>query len=432
MNILALEISDLKRITAISICPKTGKPVILTGDNGQGKSSVLDGIVLALSNTGLDDPIRHGRPAASVKLTLGADKAEYLLERKVTKKGSYLTLTDPNGIPVQKAQTFLNGLLGNYAFDPLEFTRLKPKEQVEALKAAAGLDFTDLDAKRAEHYAQRTNVGRDGKEAAAQLAGVEAPAADTPDEEVSAVGLVSALRDLEEKARRVDALADQASTADRRRRDAVSRVDQLEKELAEARTELASAESASEAARKEHGDAQLAAPTAEQIEEASAAIANVDAINKAVRLKRKHAELTSRDKKLRAEWATLSRRIEEIDIEKAEAIKAANLPIEGLELTDEGVMMDGTFFSQLSTAEQIRISALVTMSQNPGLKIIIIREGALMNSANLAMLSDLAAENGYQLWIEKFQESKSDTGLHIVDGSIEFEDGAPVDAPAAE
>ena len=89
-------------------------------------------------------------------------------------------------------------------------------------------------------------------------------------------------------------------------------------------------------------------------------------------------------------------------------------------------MMNGTFFSQLSTAEQIRISALVAMSQNPGLKIIIIREGALMNSANLTMLSELAAENGFQLWIEKFQEQKGESGLHIVDGAIAFEDGEAV------
>lgn len=211
MNILNLSITDLKRISAIEIDPTTGKPVILTGDNGQGKSSVLDGIMLALSNTGLDDPIRHGRPAAQIKLTLGGDKAEYLLERKITKKGSYLTLTDANGIPVQKAQTFLNGLLGNYAFDPLEFTRLKPKDQVEALKVAAGLDFTDLDAKRAEYYAERTAVGRDGKEAAAQLAAVPEPGENVPAEEVSAAELVDNLRGLEERERAVS-IADAAVT----------------------------------------------------------------------------------------------------------------------------------------------------------------------------------------------------------------------------
>lgn len=426
MNIIELAINDIKRISAIEICPTTGKPVILTGDNGQGKSSVLDAIILALSNSGLDDPIRHGRPSASVKLTLGTDKAEYLLERKVTKKGSYLTLTDPQGVAVQKAQTFLNGLLGNYAFDPLEFTRLKPKEQVEALKAAAGLDFTDIDTKRKGYYDERTIVGRDGKETAAQLGAVPVPVAGVPADEVSAVDLVDKLQGMEAKQREAEKADAAVVVATRGTESLRVKVRALEDQLAAAKTELNLAEEVEADSKAALAKAMSAAPSAEDITVAREAIAKVDETNRAVRSARKHRELSEKVKELRSKYASLDRKIEEVDLEKAQAIKDANLPIEGLELTDDGVMMNGTFFSQLSTAEQIRISALVAMSQNPGLKIIIIREGALMNSANLTMLSELAAENGFQLWIEKFQEQKGESGLHIVDGAIAFEDGEAV------
>jgi len=426
MNILHLEISDLKRISAIEIDPATGKPVILTGDNGQGKSSVLDGIMLALSNTGLEDPIRHGRPAAQIKLTLGGDKAEYLLERKITKKGSYLTLTDANGIPVQKAQTFLNGLLGNYAFDPLEFTRLKPRAQVEALKAAAGLDFTELDAKRAEFYAERTNVGRDGKEAAAQLAAVPEPGEKVPAEEVSASELVDTLQGLEKARREVDALVDDADLATSNYDSALRLVEELEQRLADARKDAEEKQAIKLAAFEKMDKAKESAPTEDQLAAARLAIAQVDETNRAVRSARQHRELTERVKKLRADYATLDRRIEEIDIEKANAVKDASLPVDGLELTDEGPMVNGVFFSQLSTAEQIRISTLVAMSQNPTLKIGFIREAALMNSANIEAVSKLAAENGFQLWMERFQEAPSGQGLHIVDGAVAFVDGEEV------
>jgi DNA repair exonuclease SbcCD ATPase subunit len=426
MNILHLEINDLKRISAIEIDPATEKTVILTGDNGQGKSSVLDGILLALSNTGLDDPIRHGRPAANIKLTLGADKAEYLLERKITKKGSYLTLTTAEGLPVQKAQTFLNGLLGNYAFDPLEFTRLKPRDQVEALKAAAGLDFSELDAKRAEFYAFRTQVGRDGKEAAAQLTAVPEPAEGVPSEEVSAAELVGTLSDLESKSCAfVDEHAKAEGIKDRHTK-ASAAVADLKARLAAAQEEEQEISALYIEQLQRVNEAKEAAPTDEQITEARNAIAKVDETNRAVRQARKHKELSERVTKLRSEYATLDRRIEEIDIEKSNAIKEAALPIDGLELTDEGVLMNGVFFSQLSTAEQIRISALVAMSQNPDLRIILIREGALMNSANLKMLSGLAAERSYQLWIERFQEAPGNEGLHIEDGAIAYVDGKEV------
>lgn len=431
MNILHLEVSNLKRISAIEIDPTTGKPIILTGDNGAGKSSVIDSIILALANTGLDDPIRHGRPSGSVKLTLGADKMEYTLERKVTKSGDKLTLTDANGLPVQKPQTFLNGLLGNYAFDPLEFTRLKAKDQVEALKVAAGLDFTDLDAKRKEHYDKRTAIGKEGKEVKALLDAVPVPGDDVGTEEVSGLVLMDELRDLEAKQRDLEKKGENASSADSKRRALALRVSELEGMLGAAKLSLEESEKESVTARQEYAEAKEVAPTDDQLTTAREAIANVEATNRAIRSAAKFRELTAKRKALLADYASTERRIEEIDEKKTEAIKNAALPLDGLELTDDGVMVDGTFFSQLSTAEQIRISTLVAMSQNPKLKIVMIREGALLNTANTAMIASLAAERGYQVWIEKFQEQKGDVGIHIVDGAIAFEDGEPV-TPAAE
>src|SRR5574343_816770 len=64
MIITELSIENVKRLQALRICPETGKPVVITGDNGQGKSSILDAIELALTNSGLEDPIRHGAKRA--------------------------------------------------------------------------------------------------------------------------------------------------------------------------------------------------------------------------------------------------------------------------------------------------------------------------------------------------------------------------------
>ena len=417
MKILELTINDLKKIKVVEIHPESGKPIILTGDNGNGKSSVLDGIVLALANNGLEDPIRHGRPSANVKLTLGADKVEYLLERKVTKKGSYLTLTDAEGIPVQKAQTFLNGLLGNYGFDPLEFTRLKSKAQVEALKEAAGLDFTELDGERATAYASRTAIGRQGKEMKARFDGLEVPEEDVPTEEQSASALIGELRGLESKLQHLHGITQGAARSQSQVESQTTLVAKLKDELDKAQTDLFEAEN-----EMKSEDAALVAAEKDAFPETliytKSFLSFVDKVNAAIRAARIYRDTKQQLKDLRAKHGALEREIEVIDETKSEAVKNSSLPLDGLELTDDGVMFDGTFFSQLSTAEQIRVSTLVAMSQNPGLHIIIIREGALMNTANLKMISDLAVEQDYQLWIEKFQEEKSSIGLHIVEGEI--------------
>jgi len=88
--------------------------------------------------------------------------------------------------------------------------------------------------------------------------------------------------------------------------------------------------------------------------------------------------------------------------------------------------MNGTFFSQLSTSEQIRVSALVAMSQNSKLRILIIREGCMMSTANLKVLYDLAEERDFQVWIEVMSEAPKSEGFHIIAGEIAFEDGEPV------
>lgn len=428
MNIIELQINDIKRISAIEVDPVTGEPVILTGDNAQGKSSVLDAIVFALSNKGLDDPIRHGRPSGSITVKLGADKVEYTVERKVTKKGEYLTLTDAEGNPVPKAQTFLNGLLGNYAFDPLAFTALKPKDQVEALKSAAGLDFSELDANRAQFYAERTTVGRDGKELKARFDAMTAPAADVPAEEVSAADLLATLQSLRNQAMESERAGELLTGAEHRLAAAAAESTRLKAAFDAAKEAETKAEIALKAAKSTRDEAVAAAPTAESLRDAQAAVEAVDATNAAVRAARTYRETEEKLKKLRLDHANLDRRIEEIDEAKKEAIKNAALPLDGLELTDDGVLFNGTFFSQMSTAEQIRISTLVAMSQNPALKIILIREGALMNRANLAMIADLGKERGYQLWIECFREEPGSKGLHIVDGAVAFVDGEALSA----
>jgi predicted ATP-dependent endonuclease of OLD family len=428
MKLLHLEIADVKRIRAIEIDPATNEPIILTGDNAQGKSSVLDSIVYALSNTGLDDPIRHGRPSGSIKIVLGADKAEYNLDINITKKGRYLTLTDARGVKVEKPQTFLNGLLGNYAFDPVAFAELAPKPQVEALKKAAGLDFTELDARRVGFFNERTDVGRHGKDAKAQLDGMIEPGEGVPAEELSASALMASLRELEEADAFVSTARRQVQDAEEKARAADAEVSRLLALLESARAVASKAGEMVTEMDRALTNALAAAPTPEALAAAREAIEQVDKTNAAVRNKAAYQAKSKEVTELRAKYETLTRRIEEIDEAKIEAVKNADLPLDGLELTDDGVLYNGTFFKQLSTAEQIRISTLVAMAQNPELKIILIREGALINRANFKLIVDLAKDRDYQLWVEKFQEEPGETGLHIVDGAVAFEDGQAVSA----
>ena len=123
--------------------------------------------------------------------------------------------------------------------------------------------------------------------------------------------------------------------------------------------------------------------------------------------------------------------LEVIEERKAKLTREAKMPVPGMTFDDDVVMVGDVRFDQLSTAEQIRTSALVAMASNPKLPIILIREGGLVNAKNLALITDAAKDRGFQIFIEKFQSEPGDVGLHIEDGNVTHIDGQSVSTAEA-
>ena len=110
MKIINLQAENIKRLKAVEITPQ-GNAVVLGGENGAGKSSVLDSIMMALGGgrTICEQPIRDGETRASIRLDLG----KYVVERKFTKGKSYLTVTQADGAEIKSPQAMLDELIGS-------------------------------------------------------------------------------------------------------------------------------------------------------------------------------------------------------------------------------------------------------------------------------------------------------------------------------
>jgi len=67
------------------------------------------------------------------------------------------------------------------------------------------------------------------------------------------------------------------------------------------------------------------------------------------------------------------------------------------------------------------------MAMSPKLKVIRIGEGSLLDKANLELIQAMAAEQGYQLLIEKVGDPGA-MGVIIEDGAVKGEDAAQVAA----
>ncbi len=111
-------ISDLKTIDLVELdLGADGQFVALVGDNGVGKSTVMEGIEVLFTGGQLPEGlIRHGKKEA---LVTAAFSAGYTVKRRIRKsaKGEQkaeLVITDPSGAPVPSPSAVMKELFAGY------------------------------------------------------------------------------------------------------------------------------------------------------------------------------------------------------------------------------------------------------------------------------------------------------------------------------
>jgi DNA repair exonuclease SbcCD ATPase subunit len=400
-RIIKLEATNFKRLKAVEITP-TGDLVVISGRNGQGKTSVLDAITAALGGTSakaLPRPIREGAGNAEIVIETG----EYKITRRFTASGSTLTVIGADGLKVAKGQTVLDALLGRLSLDPLAFTQLDEKAQLKTLLELVDLPFdpAQLDAERAELFERRTDVNRELKRLTAQADAFDLPT-DAPTEEVSVNDLLTKL----EAARALD----RDYEADvREHAEAVNDVELFRQSLAEAEIRAANAK------------AQLSNWDGHVLNEAALLLDQIQHAEQINAQARQHAALKAvveQQADLAEDAQALTQQIADIDRAKADGLKAAKFP-GGLPLgfDDTGVLLNGIPFKQASGAEQLRASLAMAIALNPALRVIRIADGSLLDSEGLQLVAEMATKHDCQVWIEVVSDGDG-FGFMIEDGEV--------------
>lgn len=414
-KIVKLETTNVKRIKAALVQPD-GSTVIVGGKNAQGKTSLLDSIAMALGGGKEipDRPVRDGEKRAEIGIELDDGvKIVRTFNAKTGKTG--LTITSPDGAKFPSPQKMLDDLVGKVSFDPLSFIRMDAKKQAVTLRELVGLDFSEIDGKRLAAFDKRTDVNREAKALQARIESIPEPDADVPDEEVSVSELTKELEAARDSMNRVDNARNAMIQAGNRVKNATADVERLRAELAEAEAELGMA-------KKEHGivAAEFGKAEREVIDPANIRIAleRAQGTNEKVRAKLHRAKLESELKEIERTAEELTDRIAECDEQKLAKLEEAQFPIEGLSFDEDGVSFKEVPLDQCSGAEQLRISVAVGMAMNPKLRVLLVRDGSLLDSDSLKAIADMATKNDAQVWIEKVADSKDGCTVFIEDGSI--------------
>lgn len=440
-RLVELRATNVKRLRAVTIRPDPDSPATeITGANSEGKSSVLDSIAYALGGVAMcpDRPIRDGEERAEIVCRI--EPAGLTVTRTFTRaKGcgynSRIEVTDPDGTARRSPQAVLDALIGpeTLAFDPLAFARMKPKEQRDILLRVLGLADTlaKIDAEYDAAYAARTLANRavDTINGGLMSLATVPPPDDTPDAPLSSAALADELAaaqryesETADAAKAVRETADAATEArgdlDRLNARAVSlkaELADIERRAVEQAEFLRGVEAARDRAIAALGAREAAKP---DIADIRRRIASIDATNSAVA--RKAAIAAKRGELSAARKAAEAREVEvsEIARRKADMLRGAKFPIAGLGFDADGVTYRGVPVAQASTSEQIRLGfAIMAKAYDRPLKLMRIYEGSLLDAKSRAALYATAAEYGYQLVVERVDESGA-VGIVIEDGMV--------------
>lgn len=471
MKIARLRIENFKRIEVVEITPD-GKIVLLTGKMANGKSSILDAIAAVFGGKSFacQKPVRDGKKRGSIACKL--DDLGLIVTRTFTETGGgALQVSAADGARYPSPQAVLDALVGKLTLDPLAFSRMDSSKQVDTLRKLVGLDFAVMDKERADAYEERTQANRAAATLLSQITATPFHD-DAPAEEVSVLDLANEYRRRQgvnasnakvrqsfaiaesELARCVRLIEEATSEAQQTNVLMEGEVRQLERDLAAeiARLNKQCAQRIqavrdraamnikgaadrvarwstrkADLEREVYDLGELAAVLVDvDPDELGGQMAQAEEMNRKVRYNARRATLEDESDNLKRATDALTQRIDAIDAGKKEMLANAAFPIAGLSFDDDGVLFNGIPFSQASGGEKLCASVAIGLALEPKLKVMLVRDGSLLNTDGMRILTELAEKHDVQIWLERVTDG-GEVGIVIEDGRVA---GAPVEALA--
>jgi DNA repair exonuclease SbcCD ATPase subunit len=416
MKITRLEINNLLRLKAVSI-KADGRSVVLGGRNAQGKTSVLNAIEMALAGGRSipDEPIRRGETSAEIVL-----ETEDFVVRRTFSGGrtSSLEIRRADGGKVSSPQRLLDQVFGHLSFDPLSFDRMKPAERAAVLRKMIGVDTTPLEEKAAAAYAERTVVNRRVKQLEGTFASMPRPPKGLPAEAVDANEVIAEIRAVQ---KHNDARRELA----RKIEDHGANAERLEEELSRLEEQIKRVEKSLAATRADIDDARAEYDAGEDLDATAleGKLAGLQETNRQIAEREKREAVAHDLAAASEESAALTRQIDDLNDRAKRVLEDAKYPVAGLSVDGDGVKLDGIPYEQASQAQRLRASVAIGAATDTALRVMLVRDGAVLDDESLALLGEIAEEHNTQLWVEVVGDRKDATVI-IEDGGVAEERSA--------
>ena len=411
------------------------------GPNGAGKSSGLDAVSNLFGGKKLtpSEPVREGEEGYDLhmklnELGLALSRTGVLQEDGSLKEEFVVTLLE--GVAAGQAQPrpkeMMDKLLGSHSMVLKPLIEMKNADRIALLQRCAGLDFTEMDARRDEIYSRRTEVNRETDSLKSRYEAMPFYA-DAPTLMVSVADLMA---ELEEQ-------SEHNASNYRARRDHGDKVNELEAIEHERDRLLAQAATAQEAADKAIKTTEQAQKTCKEssdeidkqttydLDLLNAQIEGAEEVNDQIKANANRDDVASNLVTSKDEGVKLTGKLREIDDEKKKLLADAKIP-GGLSWEDGVVIMKNKPLEQASQVEQMDADIAISIAQNPKVPIILVNQGSLYDRVHRGKLDKVAKKHGVYVFFERVidteEEAKAEgvavfmrdgTGINLDGGSDE-------------
>lgn len=416
VKITSFEAENVKRIKAVQFTPSEDGLTIIGGKNANGKTSVLDGIVYALGGE-KNRPKNFNREGSAVPGKIRIELSNGLIVERSGKNAS-LKVTDPSGR--KGGQRLLNEFIEPLALNLPKFLNASDKEKGETLLQIIGVgeELAELDKKENFIYSERTLVGRDADKKS-KLAEALEYYPDAPEELVSASDLIKQQQEILARNGENQRKRDRVKEITFEKHRIFDEAQRLENQIAELTARL---EERKKAYEKTAEDEAIAMKDAAQLEDESTAeieesIANIEEINRRVRANLTKANAVDEAEQLRNEYDKMTGELEAVRSQRKALLDSADLPLEGLSVSEGALVYKGQQWSDMSSAEQLIVATAIVRKLNPECGFVLMDKLEQMDTDTLAEFGKWLEAEGLQV-IATRVSTGDECSIIIEDGTI--------------
>jgi len=433
MKITKITIHNFLKLKDIDFNPS--KTNVIVGKNKQGKTSILKAIKAAFDGEIDESSIRIGENKAEITIELD----DIDIKRTITEKGNYLDISNKDGMKMPSPQHYLNGILGTFSFNPVQFFELKPVERKNYLLSSMkisinqeelaeytgeklkGIDYEQhaldvVNDARKYYYDKRTAVN---SEVTKKRKTLDELSSDIPEGFDPASVSEDKIKELQ-LAIKEDELAHQkqldhekfVQNLQTQEKSLLSEIEDVEKTLAEKKAKLAELQKEIAAG----ADFQYDASDPTTIEVAKETLTKLESQRELVFTHKRVEEVRGELSVAVKEAGELDLVVKRLTKEVPQALVAkADLPIEGLTVTEDDLLVNGVSLDNLSSSEQLKFALNIVRKLNEKLKVINIDGIETLDEDNFEAFLKEIENDDYQYFVTRVDGSGA--------GNIVIEDG---------